>query len=87
MSSDESDLALPAGDKLVTIGDRAASYGPRQEFDGSIEPCSPCAAHYWGVYRWAGKDRWWWIADVSDEQSARAVAECYLRNLGDSWQH
>ena len=83
--SNEIDLALPAGDKLVTIGDRSVSYGPRQEFEGSVEPCAPCAAQYWGVYRWAGKDRWWWIAGVADEAAAGAVAKSYLENYDGIW--
>lgn len=63
------------------------SYGPRQEFDGSVEPCAPMAAQFWGVYRWAGKDRWWWIADVADEDTARAVAAAYLLNVKPDWAH
>ncbi|EMF62855.1 Hypothetical protein EPM1_0531 [Stenotrophomonas maltophilia EPM1] len=45
------------------------------------------AAQFWGVYRWAGKDRWWWIADVADEDTARAVAAAYLLNVKPDWAH
>ncbi|OWR33648.1 MULTISPECIES: hypothetical protein [Stenotrophomonas] len=85
--SNDNELAVPAGDKLVTLGDRSVSYGPRQEFDGSVEPCAPMAAQFWGVYRWAGKDRWWWIADVADEDTARVVAAAYLLNVKPDWAH
>lgn len=44
--SNDNELAVPAGDKLVTLGDRSVSYGPRQEFDGSVEPCAPMAAQF-----------------------------------------
>lgn len=83
----DNEMAVPAGDKLVTLGDRAVSYGPRLEFDGSVEPCAPMAAQFWGVYRWAGRDRWWWIADVADEESARMVAAAYLLNIKPEWSH
>ncbi|HID8170271.1 TPA: hypothetical protein ACXIGC_000637 [Stenotrophomonas maltophilia] len=33
------------------------------------------------------KDRWWWIADVADEDTARAVAAAYLLNVKPDWAH
>ncbi|WP_164073052.1 hypothetical protein [Stenotrophomonas maltophilia] len=85
--SNDGELAVPPGDKVVNLGDRSVSYGPRQDFNGSVEPCAPMAAQFWGVYRWAGKDRWWWIADVADEATARAVAAAYLLNVKPDWAH